>query len=220
MKNIIALILLTCSFAVHAQTSNKYQEAMLNRDPIGLKLYLSRSLVYPDEILQQGIKGDALVMFKIDTSGFIDSITTLFATHKAIAEQAVIALQRTDGRWQPAKRNGQSVESFVYVPVKLDASKNGNGLTTETIPVAQDYHKQGLAYLKKGATKEGVHYLNMAYNLDPGNATPLYDIAQAYINTGSPDIACYYYQRLNKLVKGMSPELKQQVADAMKTKCE
>jgi tetratricopeptide (TPR) repeat protein len=218
MRSIFTLAILVLSFAAHAQTSQPYEEAILNRDPNGFRIHMARSIRYPQEVLSQHLKGDALLMFKVDTTGFIDSVTTIYATYDAIAEAAIQALQLSDGRWTAAKRKGRYVSSWMYAPVKLDASTNGNGIT-DVKTVAQSFNKDGETKWKNGNYREAIQLFNAAYHLDPSDATPFYNISQVYFKTRDNDLACYYLQRVNNMIRGVSAELKQQVTADMTRNC-
>ncbi|RYD57941.1 MAG: tetratricopeptide repeat protein [Sphingobacteriales bacterium] len=218
MRYILTLAISLLSFASYAQTNSKYEEAILNRDPMGLRMHMARTLVISDEIRLQGIKGDALFMFKVDTTGFIDSIRMMYTTHELIAAQALDALQRTDGRWTAARRNGKYQSAWMYVPVKIDASKNGNGLT-DIAPVADSFYKAGLNTLQKGKHQGAMHLFNAAYNLNPANAQPLYDLAQTYFKTRDKDIACFYLEKISTMIRGASAELKEMAAADMAKNC-
>ena len=218
MRSIFTLAILLLSFAVNAQKDGAYEEAILNRDPNGFRMHMARNIRYPQEVLSQGIKGDALLMFKVDTTGFIDSITTIYATHDAIAEAATQALQLSDGRWTAAKRHGHYVSSWMYAPVKLDASKHGNGMT-DIKTVAKGFYNNGENKLKQSNYREAIQLFNAAYHLDPSDARPLYDIAQVYYKTRDNDLACFYLQRVNNLIRGVSDELKKDVTDQLSKQC-
>lgn len=78
--------------------------------------YLAQSIKYPILLKKMGIEGTVKVRFSLDAAGAVDAIELVESVHPMLDEIAVRAIKDMPN-WQPAIRNGRSVDSHIVVPI-------------------------------------------------------------------------------------------------------
>ncbi|HEX4852372.1 MAG TPA: energy transducer TonB [Puia sp.] len=85
--------------------------------------YLSKHLRYPDEAVNNEIQGNVDVKFFVDKDGNISDIKAINGPKELRAESVKVV--SGSGKWIPAKKKGQNVDSYKVKTVKyrLEVSK-------------------------------------------------------------------------------------------------
>lgn len=78
--------------------------------------YLEEQLIYPDAALQDGVEGNVIVKFTIDTSGSPIKIRVEKSLHEVL-DSAAIKLIANMPDWRPAQLNGEVIESNHRIPL-------------------------------------------------------------------------------------------------------
>ncbi|HRG07547.1 MAG TPA: energy transducer TonB, partial [Cyclobacteriaceae bacterium] len=100
-----------------------------NREPViklaqpagGLRAYdkyLKNSLRYPQQALENNVKGRVTVSFTVHTDGSVDEFNVLKGLGFGCDEE-VIRLVKAGPRWSPTTQDGAPVESEIRVRVKF-----------------------------------------------------------------------------------------------------
>jgi TonB family protein len=71
--------------------------------------------VYPAQLRESGVEGQAIIGFVINPSGVPADVTVLKATHPILGEAARVAVQQW--RFSPAMLNGEAVNCQMQVPI-------------------------------------------------------------------------------------------------------
>ncbi len=94
------------------------------------------NLEFPEQAKEYGVEGIVYVKFVVDENGKIPFITAhedIEATSdsfvKDLRKEAIAAVKKTSGEWEPAKVDGVDVASLAVVPIRFDFRKD------PTIPV-------------------------------------------------------------------------------------
>lgn len=89
-------------------------DSVAERDP------LSAAPVYPKDLLQKNIEGEAILQFVIDSTGLVDlsTIKVVDATHQEFVKAVRDAMPRM--RYRPAIRGGQPARQLVEEPFKFE----------------------------------------------------------------------------------------------------
>lgn len=83
--------------------------------------YFDENLVYPHEILDEGVQGSVIVRFEIDTAGIPANIMVEKSLHQKL-DSTAIALIGEMPLWQPAMLYGRPIQSTHRIPLffKID----------------------------------------------------------------------------------------------------
>ncbi|WP_374164960.1 energy transducer TonB [Arcticibacter sp. MXS-1] len=82
---------------------------------------VGRTFLYPVYARQHGIQGKVISVFDMDSTGRISNIRILNGLSPDIGEEMLRMLQKTEGNWLPAKKNGLPVSYQGYVlPINLN----------------------------------------------------------------------------------------------------
>ena len=73
------------------------------------------SPVYPPELKQYNVSGDALIAFIVTTDGTTDQVQVVKATHRGFADAAVESIKKW--RYTPATKNGKPVNCRMQIPI-------------------------------------------------------------------------------------------------------
>lgn len=86
------------------------------------KLYMERSLRYPQEAQDNEIQGTVTVQFIVDKQGVVSDVEAIAGPNELRAE--AVRVIKKSGNWEPAIQNGQKVKSYKKQPVtfRLEAS--------------------------------------------------------------------------------------------------
>lgn len=86
--------------------------------------YLDNNVRYPQEALQNNVKGKVKVEFSVKTDGSLNDYKVVKSLGHGCDEE-VIRLIKDGPKWSPSTENGKPVESTVLVGVKFDPAKAG-----------------------------------------------------------------------------------------------
>lgn len=86
--------------------------------------YLDASVRYPQQALENNIKGKVKVEFSVKADGSLDDYKVVKSLGYGCDEE-VIRLIKEGPRWSPSTENGRPVEATVLVGVKFDPAKAG-----------------------------------------------------------------------------------------------
>ena len=89
------------------------------------------NLSYPDDAQSKGVEGNVYVRFVVDQNGEIkhanavENIETPYGVAVTkMKQEAVEAVERTSGNWEPATVNGVPVSEWVVLPVEFEFKIN------------------------------------------------------------------------------------------------
>lgn len=108
------------------------QEATYKGGREALNNTLHQNLVYPEGAKDWGIEGTIYVRFVVDEKGNIPYASTIedIQTDDSgfyadqLKKQAISAIKKTSGDWEPGKIDGINVASFLVVPITFDLKKS------------------------------------------------------------------------------------------------
>ena len=80
-----------------------------------------KTFKYPDEAEQNGIYGTVLIKFVVDREGNVSSIQALSGPEELRAE--AIRVISKSGKWTPAIKNGDVVNSYKYQQIVFQISE-------------------------------------------------------------------------------------------------
>ena len=81
-----------------------------------LYLYFDKNLVYPTEIIDEGIEGSVIVKFVIDEDGFPQKITIEKSLHYKL-DSTALSLIRVMPKWSPASLDDKPIPSTHRIPL-------------------------------------------------------------------------------------------------------
>lgn len=81
--------------------------------------YISENLVYPLEARENAIEGMVIVTFNVSQQGTISEVKVLRKIGGGCDEEAIRTLEAMPD-WEPAKRNGEPVNSKVVMPINFE----------------------------------------------------------------------------------------------------
>ncbi|MFO7754416.1 MAG: TonB family protein [Bacteroidales bacterium] len=86
-----------------------------------LKAYIYENLKYPAKAMSEGIEGEVVVEFLVNTSGRIEDIKVSGSTYEGFNDAAMDVFRNMPA-WEPGKQRGMPVKVKLHVPVefKLD----------------------------------------------------------------------------------------------------
>jgi periplasmic protein TonB len=134
MKNTILLAavilfsVLRCS-AQSADLDKTYTKVMIEAHYPGGDTawmhFLNHNLRYPDDAVNNEIKGTVIVQFIVNTDSTISDIQAISGPTKGGLREESVRVISLSGKWIPAMQNGHAVRSYKKEPLvfKLDVSK-------------------------------------------------------------------------------------------------
>jgi len=107
------------------------EEAQPKNDLKGIYDKIQNNLMYPDKAEDKGVEGTVYVQFVVDSNGDVvyaqateDIETPYSASVEAFKKEAIKAVKKTSGEWEPAEVNNVDVASWVVLPVNFDFQKD------------------------------------------------------------------------------------------------
>lgn len=85
--------------------------------------------MYPAELRQLGITGQATVDFIVDAKGGVRSATLVEATHPALGESALAAVREWE--FEPAQKEGQAVATHLRMPIVFTLASETKAATKQ-----------------------------------------------------------------------------------------
>jgi TonB family protein len=77
--------------------------------------YFDERLIYPAQILDEGVEGNVIVKFVIDINGLPTKIVIEKSLHEKLDSAAITLIQQMP-RWYPASLDGQAIPSTHHIP--------------------------------------------------------------------------------------------------------
>ena len=81
--------------------------------------YVSEHLAYPAIAQEQGIQGNVIVSFVVETDGSISDPTIVRGVDFSLDKEALRLITDMPNKWHPAKQNGKEVRSKFTVPIRF-----------------------------------------------------------------------------------------------------
>lgn len=139
MKRIILVLGLTGSLGLlNAQTVPELDAPVVPVDPISIVVkdemaqfkdagksigdFISENIQYPKELLKKGETAMVKVHFVLDSLGHLSKVfcqdsSSFKGIRIQFVHEAIRVIQKTEGKWIPAKRDGRSVSSLMLIPI-------------------------------------------------------------------------------------------------------
>ncbi len=81
--------------------------------------YLGKNLHYPQNLVDNGIKGTVTVKFAVMSDGTISNISAVSSPDPLLTDEALKVI-RSMPKWLPGMQNGKAVSSYFYLPVVFE----------------------------------------------------------------------------------------------------
>lgn len=99
---------------IHSSVDD-YALAPMDKQEVSNFIYAN--LTYPQQEIGSGISGKVVVKFVVEKDGTISNMTIDQSLSTLIDQEAQRVISLIPGKWTPAKINGESVRSYVKLPV-------------------------------------------------------------------------------------------------------
>jgi protein TonB len=83
-----------------------------------MRIWIARSLRYPEFAQEHDIKGKVYVQFIIMEDGSLSDISIWKSVHDTVDAEAVRVIQSMP-KWKPARQNGKAARVLFTVPIKF-----------------------------------------------------------------------------------------------------
>lgn len=83
-----------------------------------MQAYLTQKIVYPRDVVVEGVIGTVVVTFIVNINGSISKIKIIKGLHKSLDKIAVDAIKGMPA-WKPGKVKGKEVRTQVNLPIKF-----------------------------------------------------------------------------------------------------
>ena len=87
-----------------------------------LNSYIAQNTKYPPKARKKDINGKVYIKFAILPNGSVDSVTVERSLNKIVDKEAVKVINSLP-KWEPGKKNGQSVGVWYTIPVPFPPKK-------------------------------------------------------------------------------------------------
>ena len=84
--------------------------------------FIGKTLVYPQEAIEQHIQGTVNIRFVINSNGTVSFDRVLGKPNKYLQEEAVRVIKLMPN-WIPAERDGKKVSSYYIIPIRFELDK-------------------------------------------------------------------------------------------------
>ena len=130
--------------------SAKEKNAVFPGGENALNSWLETMLVYPEEAVKKGIQGRVVVGFVIKKDGTISDIKIVSSSHE-ILNKAAIHVVSIMPKWEPAKINGNPVNSRFNLPINFSlpnnsASSSSVSISNGTLKIRNPHVRRNMAY--------------------------------------------------------------------------
>lgn len=147
-------------------------------------------------------KGGFVVRFVITKTGELEGQRIIASSNQKYDQRLIEAVNKTKGKWLPAKYLGEAVNCEVEFNFDLGYTKPdySSGNTEEDKKaMAEEYASNGKYYFSAKNYRSAIFYLSKAIENDPYQVSSYYLRAAAYIYNKKPDDACADYLQLKNL---------------------
>ncbi|MBS1916767.1 MAG: energy transducer TonB [Bacteroidetes bacterium] len=131
MKTLFCILFSISSIAVKAQsnidTSKIYTKPEVEAEYVGGKdawaKFLNHTLRYPDDAINNEIRGEVMVQFVVNTDSTISDVHAISGPTKGGLRDESVRVVKLSGKWNPAIQNRVAVRSYKKIPIKFMLSK-------------------------------------------------------------------------------------------------
>jgi protein TonB len=85
--------------------------------------YISETIKYPEEAIQNGIQGRITVKFVVASDGTVKMAEILRGVHPVLDQEAIRVVTSMP-KWKPGRQNGEAVPVWFFVPVTFKLKNN------------------------------------------------------------------------------------------------
>lgn len=106
-------------------------------EPLELPAPIEQSspFVYPEDLWDQGVEGQAIVMVHVSERGTVDSVYVRSTSGYESMDSAAVQGARTM-RFRPARRGEDNVDAWVRLPVRFSKNPPAPGATSASAQAA------------------------------------------------------------------------------------
>lgn len=146
-------------------------------------------------------KGGFVVRFVITKTGKMEGLRIEASSNNKYDQRLINAVKKTEGKWLPAKYQGQNVNCEVELNYDLGWSKEPTMDNPAEVNkrAAVEYYDYGKYYFEEKNYKNAVFYLSKAIEKDPFQVSAYYMRASSYILLRKKKEACEDFQTLISL---------------------
>jgi len=116
MKHLLSTLFLLALAATTAATAQKTQPSFPGGDTAWLH-FLSHTLRYPDDAVNNEIMGTVMVSFTVNTDSTISDIQAISGPKKGGLREEAVRVITLSKKWVPATENGVPLKSATKQPI-------------------------------------------------------------------------------------------------------
>jgi protein TonB len=192
--SLIVIIILLFGEFNYSQVEFKETIAQYEGGESALMSYLTNNLKYPDAAKEQCLTGTVVVLFVIDSLGYMDSIRLYNSIHPLLDSAAIRVVRSINKKWIPTIQNGKPVSTSMRLPIKFVLFNAGCFDNNY-------YYNQGVKYYEKGYYDEALESYNEAIRLNPEDVDALYNCVMIKIKQNDIPSACNYIRKIKEINK-------------------
>ncbi|MGM5631929.1 energy transducer TonB [Apibacter raozihei] len=124
----IAFLMFMSSYSLGQKSTHTTDDKIFKQNEVSTKaefeggyqhllLFLSTNLKYPTAAVNSNIQGKVIVRFVVENNGTISNIKIIQDIGGGCGEEVVRVLQKTQSRWNSAKRNKKRVRSYYQLSI-------------------------------------------------------------------------------------------------------
>jgi protein TonB len=128
MKTLTMILMALMSFSLYSQTTFQektdsiYEKVDVLPEFKGgqpmLYKFLNETIHYPQDCIDNEIQGKVFVKFIVKKDGKLDNFEVVKSAHPLLDQEA-LRVFKSMPKWEPAKVNGQNVDSYFIMPLNF-----------------------------------------------------------------------------------------------------
>jgi len=174
-----------------------------------LAVFLDGQLRYPQEAMDQKIKGAVLVAFTVNSSGLVAEPEVISNIGAGCGEEALRLISLSSGQWTPAIQDGKYVSARMHQRITFDpapSSQSGTGPQSAEVkegPKVKNNKKErtredrvqtlfnlGMKNFSEEKYSKARHYFQQVLSLNPGDENTVFNLALTKAKLKDVDGAC------------------------------
>jgi tetratricopeptide (TPR) repeat protein len=169
--------------------------------------------IYENFDFPESKKGTFLIRFIITNKGELKAPKILESSQEKYNDKLIKALERTRGKWQSARWEGNSVNTEMTLFFDMKPPENEQNTNTtpkkgeQDVNLSNQYFEAGTNYFEEKKYRQALEYFNKSIELDTYNVNAYYNRAACYIMVKQKDAACKDFKTLTQLEQKRGAEL-------------
>ena len=158
--------------------------------------FIETNKTYPKALKKEGIIGESIVKFLIDSFGKVCIPTIRQSSGNTELDKEAVRIITSMPNWTPAFSNSRRINQYCDLKVSFGKKSQLHELRKKNYELANENFNDGMKTFQENKLTIAKEKYKTAYYLNCYHSDALYNLGVTYFRLNQKDSACYYWNEL------------------------